>query len=54
MTGLNGKITVDNTLGARLEIAKDEVSLFTPPFIISFLLMSSLLLDVATNPCCFV
>jgi hypothetical protein len=50
MTGLNGKITVDNTLGARLEIAKDEVSIF----IISFLFMSSLFLDVATNPCCFV
>ncbi|KAI8881551.1 ATP synthase subunit [Backusella circina FSU 941] len=25
MTGLNGKITVDNTLGARLEIAKEEM-----------------------------
>lgn len=25
MTGLKGKITVDNTLGARLEIAKEEV-----------------------------
>lgn len=25
MTGLNGKITVDNTLGARLDIAKEEM-----------------------------
>lgn len=26
MSGHNGKITVDNTLGARLDIAKEEVS----------------------------
>jgi hypothetical protein len=50
LSGHNGRITVDNTLDARLEIAKEEVKIRKARYCILMLVC----IDAASNPCSFI